>query len=115
MIETWLIASDFLCIVHTTFLFFQLKRLSFFSKLTFLWFPLTLSIVFPFFFSFFNQSDLEKDLYLYQTELEADLEKMEKLYKAPHKKPQKVFPILFMLPIPVSKLSALIYSLLDDY
>ncbi|KAI1236400.1 Sorbin and SH3 domain-containing protein 1 [Lamprotornis superbus] len=34
-------------------------------------------------------SDLEKDLYLYQTELEADLEKMEKLYKAPHKKPQK--------------------------
>ncbi|XP_061857187.1 sorbin and SH3 domain-containing protein 1 isoform X17 [Colius striatus] len=35
------------------------------------------------------QSDLEKDLYLYQTELEADLEKMEKLYKAPHKKPQK--------------------------
>ncbi|NXR05755.1 SRBS1 protein, partial [Semnornis frantzii] len=38
---------------------------------------------------FFNQTDLEKDLYLYQTELEADLEKMEKLYKAPHKKPQK--------------------------
>ncbi|XP_026707268.1 sorbin and SH3 domain-containing protein 1 [Athene cunicularia] len=36
-----------------------------------------------------NQTDLEKDLYLYQTELEADLEKMEKLYKAPHKKPQK--------------------------
>uniref|UniRef100_A0A8D2N4F4 Sorbin and SH3 domain containing 1 n=1 Tax=Zonotrichia albicollis TaxID=44394 RepID=A0A8D2N4F4_ZONAL len=32
-----------------------------------------------------NESDLEKDLYLYQTELEADLEKMEKLYKAPHK------------------------------
>uniref|UniRef100_A0A8C4XKF4 Sorbin and SH3 domain containing 1 n=1 Tax=Falco tinnunculus TaxID=100819 RepID=A0A8C4XKF4_FALTI len=58
-----------------------------------------------------RKSDLEKDLYLYQTELEADLEKMEKLYKAPHKKPQKVFPILFMLPIPVSKLSALIYSL----
>uniref|UniRef100_A0A8C3V9U2 Sorbin and SH3 domain containing 1 n=1 Tax=Catharus ustulatus TaxID=91951 RepID=A0A8C3V9U2_CATUS len=43
-----------------------------------------------------NESDLEKDLYLYQTELEADLEKMEKLYKAPHKKPQKVFPILFI-------------------
>ncbi|XP_016154776.1 PREDICTED: sorbin and SH3 domain-containing protein 1 isoform X33 [Ficedula albicollis] len=36
-----------------------------------------------------RKSDLEKDLYLYQTELEADLEKMEKLYKAPHKKPQK--------------------------
>uniref|UniRef100_A0A8C2U0L7 Sorbin and SH3 domain containing 1 n=1 Tax=Coturnix japonica TaxID=93934 RepID=A0A8C2U0L7_COTJA len=32
-----------------------------------------------------RKSDLEKDLYLYQTELEADLEKMEKLYKAPHK------------------------------
>uniref|UniRef100_A0A8C3CX29 Sorbin and SH3 domain containing 1 n=1 Tax=Cairina moschata TaxID=8855 RepID=A0A8C3CX29_CAIMO len=44
-----------------------------------------------------KMTDLEKDLYLYQTELEADLEKMEKLYKAPHKKPQKVFPILFML------------------
>uniref|UniRef100_A0A8C4XJX8 Sorbin and SH3 domain containing 1 n=1 Tax=Falco tinnunculus TaxID=100819 RepID=A0A8C4XJX8_FALTI len=29
-----------------------------------------------------RKSDLEKDLYLYQTELEADLEKMEKLYKA---------------------------------
>ncbi|NWI54486.1 SRBS1 protein, partial [Calyptomena viridis] len=36
-----------------------------------------------------RKSDLEKDLYLYQTELEADLEKMEKRYKAPHKKPQK--------------------------
>ncbi|XP_050161553.1 sorbin and SH3 domain-containing protein 1 isoform X47 [Myiozetetes cayanensis] len=36
-----------------------------------------------------RKTDLEKDLYLYQTELEADLEKMEKLYKAPHKKPQK--------------------------
>uniref|UniRef100_A0A8B9PNQ2 Sorbin and SH3 domain containing 1 n=1 Tax=Apteryx owenii TaxID=8824 RepID=A0A8B9PNQ2_APTOW len=58
-----------------------------------------------------RKTDLEKDLYLYQTELEADLEKMEKLYKAPDKKLQKVFPILFMLPIPVSKLSALIYSL----
>uniref|UniRef100_A0A8C3CVS3 Sorbin and SH3 domain containing 1 n=1 Tax=Cairina moschata TaxID=8855 RepID=A0A8C3CVS3_CAIMO len=43
-----------------------------------------------------RKTDLEKDLYLYQTELEADLEKMEKLYKAPHKKPQKVFPILFI-------------------
>ncbi|NWU19552.1 SRBS1 protein, partial [Dyaphorophyia castanea] len=39
-----------------------------------------------------RKSDLEKDLYLYQTELEADLEKMEKLYKAPHKKPQKSDP-----------------------
>ncbi|NXF01851.1 SRBS1 protein, partial [Smithornis capensis] len=37
-----------------------------------------------------RKSDLEKDLYLYQTELEADLEKMEKRYKAPHKKPQKL-------------------------
>ncbi|XP_071896268.1 sorbin and SH3 domain-containing protein 1 isoform X40 [Anas platyrhynchos] len=36
-----------------------------------------------------KMTDLEKDLYLYQTELEADLEKMEKLYKVPHKKPQK--------------------------
>ncbi|XP_068806466.1 sorbin and SH3 domain-containing protein 1 isoform X21 [Struthio camelus] len=36
-----------------------------------------------------KMTDLEKDLYLYQTELEADLEKMEKLYKAPDKKPQK--------------------------
>ncbi|KFR16203.1 Sorbin and SH3 domain-containing protein 1, partial [Opisthocomus hoazin] len=42
-----------------------------------------------------RKTDLEKDLYLYQTELEADLEKMEKLYKAPHKKLQKIFPILF--------------------
>ncbi|XP_075278927.1 sorbin and SH3 domain-containing protein 1 isoform X14 [Opisthocomus hoazin] len=38
---------------------------------------------------FGKPTDLEKDLYLYQTELEADLEKMEKLYKAPHKKLQK--------------------------
>ncbi|NXS11065.1 SRBS1 protein, partial [Neodrepanis coruscans] len=38
---------------------------------------------------FGKPSDLEKDLYLYQTELEADLEKMEKRYKAPHKKLQK--------------------------
>ncbi|NXI66960.1 SRBS1 protein, partial [Anseranas semipalmata] len=38
---------------------------------------------------FGKPTDLEKDLYLYQTELEADLEKMEKLYKAPHKKAQK--------------------------
>ncbi|XP_067394512.1 sorbin and SH3 domain-containing protein 1 isoform X34 [Emydura macquarii macquarii] len=36
-----------------------------------------------------RKTDLEKDLYLYQTELEADLEKMEKLYKAPDKKPLK--------------------------
>ncbi|XP_006036889.1 sorbin and SH3 domain-containing protein 1 isoform X35 [Alligator sinensis] len=36
-----------------------------------------------------RKTDLEKDLYLYQTELEADLEKMEKLYKTPDKKPQK--------------------------
>uniref|UniRef100_A0A8B9Q1A3 Sorbin and SH3 domain containing 1 n=1 Tax=Apteryx owenii TaxID=8824 RepID=A0A8B9Q1A3_APTOW len=43
-----------------------------------------------------RKTDLEKDLYLYQTELEADLEKMEKLYKAPDKKLQKVFPILFI-------------------
>ncbi|XP_051475115.1 sorbin and SH3 domain-containing protein 1 isoform X16 [Apus apus] len=40
-----------------------------------------------------RKTDLEKDLYLYQTELEADLEKMEKLYKAPHKKPQKNTPL----------------------
>uniref|UniRef100_A0ACB8F8W7 Uncharacterized protein n=1 Tax=Sphaerodactylus townsendi TaxID=933632 RepID=A0ACB8F8W7_9SAUR len=33
--------------------------------------------------------DLEKDLFLYQTELEADIEKMEKLYKVPDRKPQK--------------------------
>ncbi|XP_064369960.1 sorbin and SH3 domain-containing protein 1 isoform X4 [Dromaius novaehollandiae] len=38
---------------------------------------------------FGKPTDLEKDLYLYQTELEADLEKMEKLYKAPDKKLQK--------------------------
>ncbi|NXH25967.1 SRBS1 protein, partial [Myiagra hebetior] len=47
-----------------------------------------------------RKSDLEKDLYLYQTELEADLEKMEKLYKAPHKKPQSnllvSLPLLFV-------------------
>ncbi|NXG49154.1 SRBS1 protein, partial [Psilopogon haemacephalus] len=43
-----------------------------------------------------RKTDLEKDLYLYQTELEADLEKMEKLYKAPHKKPQKC-PSLFFV------------------
>uniref|UniRef100_A0A8D0LBE1 Sorbin and SH3 domain containing 1 n=1 Tax=Sphenodon punctatus TaxID=8508 RepID=A0A8D0LBE1_SPHPU len=43
-----------------------------------------------------RKTDLEKDLYLYQTELEADLEKMEKLYNAPDKKPQKVFPVLFI-------------------
>ncbi|NXB38895.1 SRBS1 protein, partial [Eulacestoma nigropectus] len=48
-----------------------------------------------------RKSDLEKDLYLYQTELEADLEKMEKLYKAPHKKPQSdllvSFPLFFFV------------------
>ncbi|XP_043406510.1 sorbin and SH3 domain-containing protein 1 isoform X7 [Chelonia mydas] len=36
-----------------------------------------------------KMTDLEKDIYLYQTELEADLEQMEKLYKAPDKKPPK--------------------------
>ncbi|XP_065409317.1 sorbin and SH3 domain-containing protein 1 isoform X23 [Chrysemys picta bellii] len=36
-----------------------------------------------------KMTDLEKDIYLYQTELEADLEQMEKLYKAPDKKPSK--------------------------
>ncbi|NWW42973.1 SRBS1 protein, partial [Pedionomus torquatus] len=55
-----------------------------------------------------RKTDLEKDLYLYQTELEADLEKMEKLYKAPHKKPQKLsanrseplvsLPLFFVFP-----------------
>ncbi|NXW81755.1 SRBS1 protein, partial [Alopecoenas beccarii] len=44
-----------------------------------------------------RKTDLEKDLYLYQTELEADLEKMEKLYKAPHKKPQKRCPSPFFM------------------
>uniref|UniRef100_A0A8C3PEN1 Sorbin and SH3 domain containing 1 n=1 Tax=Chrysemys picta bellii TaxID=8478 RepID=A0A8C3PEN1_CHRPI len=43
-----------------------------------------------------RKTDLEKDIYLYQTELEADLEQMEKLYKAPDKKPSKVFPLLFI-------------------
>uniref|UniRef100_A0A8C3IPN3 Sorbin and SH3 domain containing 1 n=1 Tax=Chrysemys picta bellii TaxID=8478 RepID=A0A8C3IPN3_CHRPI len=43
-----------------------------------------------------DKTDLEKDIYLYQTELEADLEQMEKLYKAPDKKPSKVFPLLFI-------------------
>ncbi|XP_065409309.1 sorbin and SH3 domain-containing protein 1 isoform X15 [Chrysemys picta bellii] len=38
---------------------------------------------------FGKPTDLEKDIYLYQTELEADLEQMEKLYKAPDKKPSK--------------------------
>ncbi|XP_073208877.1 sorbin and SH3 domain-containing protein 1 isoform X5 [Lepidochelys kempii] len=38
---------------------------------------------------FGKPTDLEKDIYLYQTELEADLEQMEKLYKAPDKKPPK--------------------------
>ncbi|XP_050815891.1 sorbin and SH3 domain-containing protein 1 isoform X10 [Gopherus flavomarginatus] len=36
-----------------------------------------------------KMTDLEKDIYLYQTELEADLEQMEKLYRAPDKKPPK--------------------------
>nr|XP_025033657.1 sorbin and SH3 domain-containing protein 1 isoform X4 [Pelodiscus sinensis] len=36
-----------------------------------------------------KMTDLEKDIFLYQTELEADLEQMEKLYKAPDKKPPK--------------------------
>ncbi|XP_074928933.1 sorbin and SH3 domain-containing protein 1 isoform X28 [Chelonoidis abingdonii] len=36
-----------------------------------------------------RKTDLEKDIYLYQTELEADLEQMEKLYRAPDKKPPK--------------------------
>ncbi|XP_078246730.1 sorbin and SH3 domain-containing protein 1 isoform X21 [Pogona vitticeps] len=36
-----------------------------------------------------NLTDPEKDIYLYQTELEADIEKMEKLYKAQEKKQQK--------------------------
>uniref|UniRef100_A0A452HEG9 Uncharacterized protein n=1 Tax=Gopherus agassizii TaxID=38772 RepID=A0A452HEG9_9SAUR len=43
-----------------------------------------------------RKTDLEKDIYLYQTELEADLEQMEKLYRAPDKKPPKVFPLLFI-------------------
>ncbi|XP_060096975.1 sorbin and SH3 domain-containing protein 1 [Heteronotia binoei] len=33
-----------------------------------------------------RKTDLEKDLYLYQTELEADIEKMEKLYKVSNRK-----------------------------
>uniref|UniRef100_A0A8C3LVU5 Sorbin and SH3 domain containing 1 n=1 Tax=Chrysolophus pictus TaxID=9089 RepID=A0A8C3LVU5_CHRPC len=46
-----------------------------------------------------RKTDLEKDLYLYQTELEADLEKMEKLYKAPHKNdPLASTPPLFFSP-----------------
>uniref|UniRef100_A0A452HF27 Uncharacterized protein n=1 Tax=Gopherus agassizii TaxID=38772 RepID=A0A452HF27_9SAUR len=45
---------------------------------------------------FGKPTDLEKDIYLYQTELEADLEQMEKLYRAPDKKPPKVFPLLFI-------------------
>ncbi|XP_015262648.1 PREDICTED: sorbin and SH3 domain-containing protein 1, partial [Gekko japonicus] len=36
-----------------------------------------------------RKTDLEKDLYLYQTELEADIEKMEKLYKVSDRKPLK--------------------------
>ncbi|XP_078246738.1 sorbin and SH3 domain-containing protein 1 isoform X29 [Pogona vitticeps] len=38
---------------------------------------------------FGKPTDPEKDIYLYQTELEADIEKMEKLYKAQEKKQQK--------------------------
>ncbi|NXX93144.1 SRBS1 protein, partial [Centropus bengalensis] len=62
-----------------------------------------------------RKTDLEKDLYLYQTELEADLEQMEKLYKVPHKKTRKVFPILFMLPIPVSKLCSNLFTAGSTY
>ncbi|NXH10555.1 SRBS1 protein, partial [Bucco capensis] len=47
-----------------------------------------------------RKTDLEKDLYLYQTELEADLEKMEKLYKTPHKKPQKNTTVPHWCPSP---------------
>ncbi|XP_053163106.1 sorbin and SH3 domain-containing protein 1 isoform X45 [Hemicordylus capensis] len=36
-----------------------------------------------------RKTDPEKDIYLYQTELEADIEKMEKLYKASDKKQLK--------------------------
>ncbi|NXW63619.1 SRBS1 protein, partial [Eurystomus gularis] len=53
-----------------------------------------------------RKTDLEKDLYLYQTELEADLEKMEKLYKAPHKKPQ----VTHWCPSPFFMFSSSTYS-----
>ncbi|NXL34710.1 SRBS1 protein, partial [Glaucidium brasilianum] len=57
-----------------------------------------------------RKTDLEKDLYLYQTELEADLEKMEKLYKAPHKKPQKQTEVTHLCPSPFFVLSSSTYS-----
>ncbi|NXW73324.1 SRBS1 protein, partial [Hirundo rustica] len=57
-----------------------------------------------------RKSDLEKDLYLYQTELEADLEKMEKLYKAPHKKPQKQKGVTSWCPSPFFVYSSSTYS-----
>ncbi|NXM23998.1 SRBS1 protein, partial [Oxyruncus cristatus] len=57
-----------------------------------------------------RKTDLEKDLYLYQTELEADLEKMEKLYKAPHKKPQKQTEVTPWCPSPFFVCSSSTYS-----
>ncbi|NXN59777.1 SRBS1 protein, partial [Rynchops niger] len=57
-----------------------------------------------------RKTDLEKDLYLYQTELEADLEKMEKLYKAPHKKPQKQTEVIHWCPSPFFVFSSSTYS-----
>ncbi|NXW24000.1 SRBS1 protein, partial [Circaetus pectoralis] len=57
-----------------------------------------------------RKTDLEKDLYLYQTELEADLEKMEKLYKAPHKKPQKQTEVTRWCPSPFFVFSSSTYS-----
>ncbi|NWH43399.1 SRBS1 protein, partial [Fregata magnificens] len=57
-----------------------------------------------------RKTDLEKDLYLYQTELEADLEKMEKLYKAPHKKPQKQTEVTHWCPAPFLVFSSSTYS-----
>ncbi|KAF1406124.1 Sorbin and SH3 domain-containing protein 1, partial [Spheniscus humboldti] len=57
-----------------------------------------------------RKTDLEKDLYLYQTELEADLEKMEKLYKAPHKKPQKKTEVTRWCPSPFFVFSSSTYS-----
>ncbi|NXK17194.1 SRBS1 protein, partial [Arenaria interpres] len=57
-----------------------------------------------------RKTDLEKDLYLYQTELEADLEKMEKLYKAPHKKPQKQTVVTHWCPSPFFLFSSSTYS-----
>ncbi|NXK88641.1 SRBS1 protein, partial [Formicarius rufipectus] len=57
-----------------------------------------------------RKTDLEKDLYLYQTELEADLEKMEKLYKAPHKKPQKQTEVTPWCPCPFFVFSSSTYS-----